>query len=455
MRFLPENGGGMASKRLTDTSIKSAIEAARSTGDGRRSELRDALARGLVLRVSGTGSAVWYFQFRQSGEPQPIRCRLGPYPDMTLAAARARVEVIRADLTKGIDPVETKRANKAAAVAKSERQTFEEAAEQFIADRIPKEKNRRKIRMTLKKDCYSRFGSKAVEDVTAADIMAAVRSVRARGARTQAKHVFDYARATINHAIKGGVISVSPLAHTSVARESKPRDRVLTVAEIRTLWTRLDTAPLPEDWRIILRLQLLTGQRISEVAGLARHEIDLERRIWTLPAARAKNKHPHVIPLPPMARAIVADRMTKATGRLLFPTLCGNPPDNKHIANGLRSAMPHFGFTNPDGSDAPFTTHDLRRTVATYLRELKFGSDVRDAILNHVSSKGKSVTEMHYNFADISAEMREALTVWQSAIEAIVDGADPFGRSDADVDEIEARALRRFRANIRPLRAVG
>jgi integrase len=439
----------MPAKLLTDTSIQAAIDKAKRAG-GRRLELRDSNVSGLLLRITPKGSATWSLQYRRKGERMPVRMWLGTYPDLGLADARKKALETRTGIAKGVDPIEAKAAERAAKVAEEAKEveqaarvTFGEVADEYLKGRIGKEKNRRKLGHMFT-NAFGPLRPKAIADVTAEDAMAVHRKIVRRGAKAQAAHVFGYVRAVLNYAVEQGYIATAPALKGKVKTKSTPRDRILSVEELRVFWTRLNSASLPDDWKIILRLQLLLAPRIGEVAGIARHEVDVEARTWTLPGDVTKNKRPHIIALPPMARSIIAARMASTSNRLLFETKAGNPPDVKHIANALRVAQPHFGFTKPDGTPYPFKTHDLRRTVSTRLRELRVSFDVREAILGH--TKAAVSTEANYNHADIMGEVREALTIWQAALEHIISGGDPFSASAADLDDIEARALRRFSA---------
>jgi hypothetical protein len=89
-----------------------------------------------------------------------------------------------------------------------------------------------------------------------------------------------------------------------------PRDRVLTVEEIETLWKWLDTEALSLDAADILKLELLTGARCGEISGLRAEEIDRQKWIWTLPAARSKNGRQRVTPILGAAREILEPRLS-------------------------------------------------------------------------------------------------------------------------------------------------
>ena len=451
----------MATKLLTDTAIRAAIRSVVEQTK-KHTDLRDTNTRGLVLRISPTGNATWVLQYRQPGKPQPVRLRVGPYPAMTLKLAREKVDEHRGEMAKGNDPIEAKRAAEAAKVAQAEaeaqkaaRITYKEVTEDYLQERIPKVVNRRKMGLSFNTDMLPALGDKAIADVTPEDVMAMYNSIRRRGAHRQAKIMFDYTRVILNFAVEQRHLKVSPLLGQKVTHRAVVRDRVLTTEEIRQFWRKLDDAPyLLPDHKTILRLQLLLGQRVGEVAGMARSELDMEAWTWTLPPERCKNKRRHVLPLPPMARAMITDRLNSKAGDLLFPTKGGNPAHVAHIANGLLKSQPYFDFKKVDGTPHNFTSHDLRRTVSTKLRELKFGTDIRDAILNHVTERQKSVTEAHYTFGDLMPEMREALATWDAAVKYILDGGDPFAVSTSDNRDIEERAALRFQSNVIGLRSV-
>ena len=98
-------------------------------------------------------------------------------------------------------------------------------------------------------------------------------------------------------ALSQDIVEADPTAGLKAFDPGTPRDRVLTIAEIGVLWRWLDNGDLPQNAVDILKLQLATGARVGEISGLHSAEIDLEQSIWTLPAARSKNKRHRVTPL--------------------------------------------------------------------------------------------------------------------------------------------------------------
>jgi integrase len=191
-----------------------------------------------------------------------------------------------------------------------------------------------------------------------------------------------------------------------------------------------------ESTRRILRLLLITLQRESEVAGMARAELDLDRRIWTVPAARTKNGTEHVVPLTDMAIDIIreqleaADALAKQKGRkpspFVFPAPGGRgavtgasvPKAVKRVEKeGRRGVTTIMGI-------APWTPHDLRRTAATGMEELGISPFVVGHVINHRSVTKSTVTSRVYAKYDYGKEKREALELWANRLKGIIEGAD-------------------------------
>ena len=90
----------------------------------------------------------------------------------------------------------------------------------------------------------------------------------------------------------------------------QPRERVLNDTELSVVWQACGD----DDHGRCIRLLILTGCRRQEIGGLCWSEIDLERGVWTLPAARSKNKRAHTLPLLPSMLAII-EKVPRMAGR--------------------------------------------------------------------------------------------------------------------------------------------
>src|SRR5207248_9559973 len=118
----------------------------------------------------------------------------------------------------------------------------------------------------------------------------------------EAVRVFEDLRALTHWAVENEYLELNPLSGMPKPAEATISNRVLTDSEIATLWRGLpDAMPRSKQCQFIIKLCIVTAQRVGEVAGIVASELDLHAREWRLPAARTKNGHPHVVPLSDLA----------------------------------------------------------------------------------------------------------------------------------------------------------
>jgi integrase len=204
-----------------------------------------------------------------------------------------------------------------------------------------------------------------------------------------------------------GLIDSNPAAFTNKNPET-PRDRVLTLTELSTIWRVLPAG----DYGDILKLLMLTGCRAREISDLQWGEIDLGRGVITLPPARTKNRRWHAIPLPPAARAILETRAPSARA-FVFGTGQGGFSGWSKAKLQLDALV----------KIKPWVVHDLRRAVATGMGETGVQPHIIEAVLNHVSGHKAGVAGT-YNRAAYETEKTTALARWAEHLMAAVEGRD-------------------------------
>jgi integrase len=172
----------------------------------------------------------------------------------------------------------------------------------------------------------------------------------------------------------------------------------------------------------IIKLCLVTAQRVGEVAGIVPAELDLPAREWRLPGSRSKNGHAHTVPLSDLAISLVKEALadTGKGAKFLFPNPDGDGSlpaaavartiSRAHEADKERS---RFGI-------AHFTAHDLRRTAVSKMAELGVAPIVLGHIINHRSVTRAGVTLAVYAHYDYAKEQREALDLWAAHLRSIV-----------------------------------
>jgi integrase len=217
-------------------------------------------------------------------------------------------------------------------------------------------------------------------------------------------------------ALSQDMVETDPTAGLRAYDPGTPCDRVLSADEISALWKWLEAGDMPPDPADILRLQLATGARCGEISGLCAEEIDREQWTWTLPATRSKNKKPRVTPLVGLARSILETRLAIKPRGPLFCAESGKPFTSAHIGHYVLSRLDNMPI-------AKFTTHDLRRTVATTLAEMGISFELIAAVIGH-DSGGKDTRTLvrHYVRSDLIERKRTALESWDRRLREIVEG---------------------------------
>ncbi len=392
-----------------------------------RTELADLRCGGLCFRVTSAGARSWCFRYRDKTTGKDGRFTIGRYPDMALAAARKATETLRADVAAGVNPIERKRQTRVDAPSK----TFAALAERYMAEHARRKKrSHARDQQNLELHVLPRWGRRAYAGITRADVIELIEGLVLAGKPVMANRIQSLVSGVFSFAIDASLRDDNPCARLKKRGTETVKDRVLADAEIRLFWNGIVEAPVSRRVGLGLRLALLTGCRVGEVAGIARDELsylhDDARAEWLIPADRVKNKRAHLVPLSPMARAVVLELLQEIgpAQQALIPSKDGSGAVRAHT---LTNAVGRFGEgvaqDNPTLTGAASwiadrpTAHDLRRTVETRLSSLGISKEDRDAALNHVNS---SVGRKHYDRYDRAAEKRRALNAWGASLARVL-----------------------------------
>jgi integrase len=394
-----------------------------------RYEVWDEARKGFGVRVTprGVKSFVWVYHF----EGRPRRLTFGTYPRLSLADAGVKFAEAQNLLAKGIDPGSRAVAER---VAERHAETVEELVAAYL-DRYARARKRSAFEdeRILRKDVLSHWARRKAKDITRRDIVRLLNEIVDRGAPIQANRTLTILRRMFRFAVGQAIVEISPCDQVEQPSAENERNRVLSDDEIRLFWRALDTASMEPNARRALRLMLVTGQRKGEVIGLHRREVDREKRLWALPAERAKNGREHLIPLSAPALRIIGETAPDEAGYLFPSSLTGKPYRGQSIDHATRylfkARTPQASKRLPRKAALPplagrmerFTPHDLRRTVATRMRELGISRGDVKMVLNHVETDVTS----RYDKYDGLAEKRRALDLWAARLEQIIAGEQP------------------------------
>ncbi|KQU01604.1 tyrosine-type recombinase/integrase [Rhizobium sp. Leaf453] len=390
---------------LTDTALKALKPTGRPTkySDG----------GGLHILLSPQGSKLWRLSYRFAGKQKTMA--FGAYPSVSLADARRQRDSAKVLLAKGIDPSQH---TKLARIAKqvSNAVTFKVVADEYLM-KIAKEgkadttQNKKEWLLSL---AMSDIGSRAISEITAAEILVPLRRIEAKGnyetarrVRSTIGQIFRYAIATArtnNDPTFGlkGALTVPTVSHRAAITERKAYGGLL-----RAIW---DYEGMPET-RAALQLMALLYPRPGELRQAEWKEIDFEQAIWTIPTSRMKMRREHRKPLSAESLAILKNLYElTGDGRQLFPAVTSRTRSMSE--NTMNSALRRMGFAQHEA-----TSHGFRASASSLLNESgNWSPDAIEAELAHI---GADEVRKAYHRALYWEERTKMAEWWASEIIAL------------------------------------
>jgi integrase len=370
----------------------------------------DAAVPSFGVRVSEKGKLTFIVMRRLHGKL--VRRMLGQYPIMTLGGAReAALEALR-DIEKGIDPKQKKEA-RALAEAVRRANSFASVAEEFIARHVRRLARPAEAEAAIRRELIARWGERPVSEITRRDIIELLEEISDSGRPYAAHKTYNYISKFFAWAMARHVygIEMSPctaIKPNEIIGSREARQRVLSDSEIRALWR--GTASLGYPAAPFIRMLLLTGQRLREVAEMSWAEVDLEKGLWVITPERMKGGAAHEVPLSPAAVKILK-ALPRWTGPYVFSTTDGKRPISGFSKMKLRADA---ALAEPI---APWRFHDLRRTMRTGLGALPIPSNVCELCIAHAQPGLHQVYDRH-SYRD---EKRRAFELWAARLADIVE----------------------------------
>lgn len=418
-----------AVKRLT----KTVVEALPRPAKGGRSVLWDTELKGFGVRVTGTGARTYILRYRLGGRETPLRTEtIGRHGSpWTTDQARRRAGELLGQVRLGVDHSAVraaKREEAADATTKREERMFAKLADRWFRQHVKRGglRSEKDIKGVLERDLKPAFATCSVDEITKESIAEMLDAIGERSPDA-ANKAFKWLRQMFNWFIEVGVVRISPADRMKMPFPEGKRTRTLSLAEVVVVWVALDA--LPDPFRSFYRLLILLGQRLREVSNLPWSEVDMEAADWIIPAARTKNKRPHLVPLPDQAvdilttlepeekirrgPAISTDGKVGISG---FSKLKERLDEEvaKLIARSPTAAALIAAEQLPE-----WVVHDLRRTLATGCQGLGIAIPITEATLNHVSGSTAGIVGV-YQLYDYYDEKADALQRWADLIEAAV-----------------------------------
>jgi len=269
------------------------------------------------------------------------------------------------------------------------------------------------------------IGHIRLDQLTRRDVKDVTDKIMRRKARTQAWHTHKDLRAILAWGVRNDFLSINPIAGVTAPGGYTPGERNLDDDEIRALWIVLPVAlAKSKTCQRIIQLALITGQRLGEISGMARDELNLKNRLWVIPGSRTKNKHAHVVPLSDLAMQVIDSALADVgKSHFVFPGENGGPLASPVVTSAIARAH-EADADRPKGrfGIAAWSAHDLRRTTLTNLARLGVSPHIIGHIANHRSLTKAGVTFAHYVQHSFEGEKRHALDLWAERLSGIISG---------------------------------
>ena len=364
---------------------------------------------GCRLRRGAAGRVLksWVVQYRRGGR-RTRRALLGSAEVLGAEKARAAAKVLLAKVALGQDPQADKAARR-----RQDSQTLKALVDEFLAFKRPTIRPPTYVNLALylRGPYFKPLHGMAVDTITRRDVAARLVAIGRKHGTIVASRARGALSGFYAWAMGHGLAESNPVVGTLKPQDAAPRDRVLSGAELAAIWR----ASGDDAYGKVIRLLILTGCRRGEVGGMRWSELDLDRGLWSIPAARTKNKRPHVLPLMAMALEIIASVPRRLTRDHLFGTSSIVGLRHWHAKGDLDRRLGDVA--------APWHVHDIRRSVATGMADLGVQPHVIEAVLNHQSGHRAGVAGT-YNRSSYEREVRAALALWADHIRALVEGGE-------------------------------
>lgn len=409
----------MPSNLLNDKQCK----AARCTGVG-VVKLHDG--EGLYLWVFPNGRKYWRLRYWHSKIERLLA--LGVFPAISLAAARAKRDAIRQQLSAGLDPSAERKA------AKRKKQLAAENSFEAVAlEWLDKQSNRHSerhivnIRRRLEVDAFPALGKRPIAEIDAPELLEAMRKIEARGAYDMAHRVLQVCGQIFRYGIATGrcTRNLSVDLKGALTPHTKKNQNAVTPTELPALLRAIDGYEAIGDrqTRISLQLLALTFVRTNELIGAEWSEFDVEKKLWTIPEERMKMKTEHIVPLSRQTLVLLEELKSLSGGSsfLLPGRNVAKPISN----NTILFALYRLGYKGRQSG------HGFRAIASTILNESgRFKPDVIERQLAHCE---RNAVRGAYNRAEYLPERKRMMQAWADFLERTQRGGKvlPFHGSAA------------------------
>jgi len=365
---------------------------------------------GFCLRVSPKGTKTWFYRYKFDGKETWLT--IGHFPVMGVAEARKTFNDLWEIRKSGKNPeviVQQKQLQK--------NNNLKTLVTEWYSNYIEKHRKQpQQIKQQIDSDIIPLLGKMELETIQARDITKALDTIVKRGSPVHANKVLSTLKQAFSYAVSRGELMLNPTINIrarDIGGIEKPRERNLTLDEIKILWFFLDSDNHSISLQIknAIKIILLTGVRSGELRLAKLSEFNFEQSLWTIPAEHSKTGLVMKIHLCPLVKYLLLEIKQQIKSEYALPSTDGTSPlSDKSLPKAVRRIQDRLEIPQ-------WTPHDLRRTFATQLGEmLHIDPVVIEKCLGHKMPKIMAT----YNKNEMLPQRKEALNLWGQYIQDLV-----------------------------------
>lgn len=392
---------------LTDTTIRNAKPGEKPY------KLSDE--KGLFLLINPNGSKWWRLKFRVAGKEKLLS--FGTYPDTGLKEARSKRDEARKLLADGVDPGETRKAQKATRNEQAAN-SFEVVAREWLEGQksVVTAGQYGKTLARLQNDVFPWLGAKPVTEITAPDVLSVIRRIDARGARYTAHRCRGQISQVMRFAIATGRAERDPCPDLKGAIPSPRSTNFASITEPAKVGEMLRAFD-GFSGTFVVKCALEIAPRVFVRPGELRkaewEQIDLDRAEWRYFVTKTKTEH--IVPL--ASQVVAALRELYALtghGRYVFP---GRDPQKPMSEAAINAALRRLGFD----TKTEITGHGFRAMARTILHE---ELHVKPEVIEHqLAHNVPDALGTAYNRTKFLNERKAMMQLWADYLDKMKAGA--------------------------------
>lgn len=363
---------------------------------------------GLYLLVKTNEVKYWRFKYVHPITKKQKMISFGKYPKISLADARILKKQCLDLLNEKIDPhsyfknEETK--------SDVEEEKLKNVFNAFLENKKNKvsAKHFRKVKNAIDTYILSNLelANKQIKDIKATDFE---KVLKICDGRDLIKRLCAYINNAFDFAITKNFIEYNKMKNLISLFNTVPKKTRPTIppSELPDLLKKINNSNIQETTKLLMYFQLLTLARPSEAVRAEWHEIDLEKKLWTIKAEKMKMRRDHIVPLTNLVIDIILELKQSSTNNFLFSS---TKTKSKHICvETANKALRRMGYKDK------LVAHGFRSIASTILNESSknFNKDTIEVALAHVD---KNTVRATYNNAQYLEQRRKMLSWWSDYV---------------------------------------